>query len=95
MRLEEINLLNDPKNCIESSSTIGFILEEFIVQKLKNLFKNEGMLRFDIQRDNSGQHANLLIFFNIWTKSFFVNIKANKGNNNAIAVINKLYKYYT
>jgi hypothetical protein len=35
LRLEEYNLLQNKHNCIESSTAIGFVLEEFIVSKLE------------------------------------------------------------
>lgn len=38
--LEDYNLLQNPRNCIESSTAPGFILEEFILSKLE-LFTRE------------------------------------------------------
>ena len=35
LRLEELNLLDNENNCLESSTAFGFVLEEFIVSKLE------------------------------------------------------------
>lgn len=34
LKLEDYNLLEDENNCIESSTAIGFIIEEFLTSKI-------------------------------------------------------------
>ncbi len=101
LRLEELSLLDNKRNCLESSTAIGFVLEEFIVSKLEiytRCFKEgEGFL---IRRregptaqssyDCYGTNDDIMIM---------INIKSSKGddkNNPAIASINRMvYDYVT
>lgn len=40
LKLEDYNLLEDENNCIESSTAIGFIIEEFLTSKISIYTKN-------------------------------------------------------
>lgn len=52
LRLEEYNLLQHTNNCIESSTALGFILEEFIVSKLHIYTHCEPLPEYVIERTN-------------------------------------------
>ncbi|UWV81997.1 UpaP162 family type II restriction enzyme [Mycoplasmopsis cynos] len=39
IKVEDLNILKSSNSCIRSSTAIGYILEEFIYQKMKNVIK--------------------------------------------------------
>ncbi|MDE6473248.1 MAG: hypothetical protein K2K73_02435 [Ureaplasma sp.] len=84
-------------NCIKSSTAIGFCLEEFIVNKLidrtKNNILNEEIF---IERNNTKgtQNSSYDFYCKYKNELFLINLKADKGSNNAIAAINQLYLDY-
>ena len=94
LRIEEMNLLSSKNNCIESSTAIGFILEEFIISKLE-IFTTSSNNKFKINRNENGTTTTSYDCFSMFNnEKYLINIKADKGNNNAIAAITKLYNDY-
>lgn len=99
LRLEEYNLLSNPNNVIESSTTIGFIMEEFITSKLEiytkdhnsdneiKIHKNSNFSTVNISYDCYAEYKNILFLINI-------KVEKNTSNNNAVAAINILYNDY-
>ncbi|WP_041593738.1 UpaP162 family type II restriction enzyme [Mycoplasmopsis cynos] len=95
IKAEDLNILKSSNSCIRSSTAIGYILEEFIYQKMKNVIKYNDM--FQIYRNNTSTQSSSYDFL-IASEKFdlLINIKTeNKNsNNNAIAAIKQLYKNY-
>ncbi len=100
LELEHYNLLTNPNNCIETSTAVGFILEEFITSKLEIYTKkfNENSNEIVIKKITTSSTTNYSfdcygLYKNIL---FLVNIKVQKegSTNNAIAAINRIYKDY-
>ena len=94
--LQGANLLKEKNNCIESSTAIGYAVEEYLVSKLVNY---SGNLKnaLSIQRSSSAttQDSFDCYFYENGIK-FLVNIKAEKegGANDAIAAIKQLREDY-
>jgi hypothetical protein len=89
-----MNLLANDNNCIKSSSAIGFILEEFIISKLE-IFTTTANKEFKINRNKNATATTSYDCFSIFNnEKYLINIKADKGGNNAVAAINKLYNDY-
>lgn len=98
LRLEEYNLLQNKHNCIESSTAIGFVLEEFIVSKLEMFTHCDDSTKYKIDRFVGATASESFDCFSI-SKSgckFMVNVKAEKTGsaNNAIAAIGQLHRNY-
>lgn len=97
LKLEDYNLLSNEKNCIESSTSTGFIIEEFIVSKLETYTKSHKLpdeyqiLRTDGSTTTSSYDCYSKINSNI---KALINVKICKGANNAVAAINALYNDY-
>lgn len=97
--LEEYNLLNNPNNCIETSTATGFIMEEFIVSKLEAYTrKHDGVNEIKIQRIN-GQSTIRVSYdcYAMYDNIFImINVKVQKKGtaNNAVAAINILHNNY-
>lgn len=96
LRLEEYNLLQNINNCIESSTAIGFVLEEFIVSKLEMYThcRDQGY-RIDRYVGAAASESYDCFALSDNTK-FMVNVKAEKqgSNNNALAAITQLHRNY-
>ncbi len=96
--LEDYNLLQNPNNCIETSTAPGFILEEFIISKLMIFTQNhDGEKEIIIKRDNfSTNNSSYDCYVDFKNIRILINHKAEKeGSTNAgIAAINKLYNDY-
>lgn len=95
--LTDLNLLERIDNCIESSTSIGFCIEEFITSKLINYTKNnyddnEIKIFRNLKGKTQTQSYDFLSSFK--NELFLVNLKANKGNNNAVSAIKQLYFDY-
>ncbi len=96
LKLEEYNLLQNENNSIESSTAIGYILEEFIISKLET-YTNCEKNKYSIKR-SSGATTNKS--YDCCSEKnnfcFLINIKAEKRgiNNNAVAAIGQLYNNY-
>lgn len=98
LRLEEYNLLQNKHNCLESSTAIGFVLEEFIVSKLE-MYTHSAPSEYKIDRFAGATASESYDCFALDKSSgikFLVNIKAEKGSsaNDAIAAIRQLHKNY-
>ncbi|WP_293965137.1 UpaP162 family type II restriction enzyme [uncultured Porphyromonas sp.] len=96
LRLEEYNLLQNKNNCIESSTAIGFVLEEFIVSKLE-MYTHCAEESYRIDRFiGSTTSESYDCFAEQDNVRYLVNIKAEKSGvkNNAIAAISQLHKNY-
>jgi len=95
LRLEDYNLLANDKNCLESSTAFGYIIEEFLVSKLEIYSKDHIGTDYVIRRtDGSTTTSSYDCSSNTNKIKVLVNIKADKQGNNAIAAINRLYNDY-
>ncbi len=83
------NLLELDDNCIQSSTAIGYCLEEFISKKLLNTRPN-----FYKRETTSTQRSSYDLYVEQNNIKILINLKANKKNNNAIAALGQLYKDY-
>lgn len=97
LRLGDLNLLQNEHNCLESSTAIGFILEEFLVSRLEvSTLNNEGPEDFRICRnvDAATTSSSYDCSSRIGDIRMLINVKVNKrgSNNNAVAAIGQLYK---
>ena len=96
--LEDYNLLQNPHNCIESSTAPGFILEEFIISKLAIFTQDhDGEKEIIIKRnDGSTTASSYDCYVDFKNIRVLINHKAEKegGTNAGIAAINKLYNDY-
>lgn len=99
LRLEEYNLLTNPNNCLETSTAIGFIMEEFIVSKLEIYTRNHnGVSKIKIRRMNGRTTvgSNYDCFAEYDGIFIMINVKVQKRGaaNNAVAAINILHNDY-
>ena len=99
LRLEEYNLLDNPNNCIETSTATGFIMEEFIVSKLETYTKDhDGEQEIKILRlNNSSTGKTSYDCYTIYQGVYIMfNIKIQKEgvSNTAVAAINILHNDY-
>lgn len=97
IKAEEVNLLKSRKSSLRSSTAIGYILEEFVYQKLKNVISNQN--EYIIYReDKSTQNSSydFIIENKVDNIKLLINIKTSKGgkSNNAVSAINKLHSDY-
>lgn len=96
MRLEEYNLLQNKHNCIESSTAIGFVLEEFLVSKLE-MYTHCGDEEYIIDRFIGSTASESFDCYSIKNgMKLMVNVKAEKNGqaNNALAAIGQLHRNY-
>ena len=96
LRLEEYNLLQNKHNCIESSTAIGFVLEEFLVSKLE-MYTHCAESDYVIDRFVGATASESFDCFSIKDDmKFMVNVKAEKAGqaNNALAAIGQLHRNY-
>ena len=96
MRLEEYNLLQNKHNCIESSTAIGFVLEEFIVSKLE-MYTHSGDEEYVVDRFTGATASESFDCYSVKDNTkFMVNVKAEKNGqaNNALAAIGQLHRNY-
>lgn len=97
LRLEEYNLLQNKYNCLESSTATGFIMEEFIVSKLETYSKSHNNID-DIRIERIVNHGTQKTSYdccvNYQNVFFMINVKVDKGNNNAVSAINILHNDY-
>lgn len=97
LRLGNLNLLQNEHNCLESSTAIGFILEEFLVSRLEaSTLNNEGPEDFRIRRSADAATTSLSYDCSSWIGDIrmLINVKVNKrgSSNDAVAAIGQLYK---
>ncbi|QBF34807.1 hypothetical protein EG856_02690 [Mycoplasmopsis phocirhinis] len=98
IKAEDLNLLKSRNSCLRSSTAIGYILEEFIYQKFKNIFKNEKDVNI-FRSSYSTQKSSYDFLITKKDYDLLINVKSDKGigggKNKAIAAINQLYKDYS
>ncbi len=97
LRLEEYNLLQNKHNCIESSTAIGFIIEEFVVAKLEMFTHCDDSSKYVIERFVGSTSSESYDFFSeSGGIRFMVNVKAEKADckNNGVAAIGQLHRNY-
>lgn len=96
LMMNQLNLLNNENNSIESSTAIGFCVEEFIVSKLEMYTKSlSGSEDFTIKRINLGtQTSSFDCYAEKWGEKFMINIKVDKKHNDGVAALNKLWNDY-
>ncbi|MGZ9800658.1 UpaP162 family type II restriction enzyme [Mycoplasma sp. AC1221] len=90
---EDLNLLESKNSTLRSSTAIGFIIEEFVYQKLKNVFCD---FVVNIYRESNTTTQSYDFILDFSDVMFLVNIKVenNTSKNNAVASINKLLLDY-
>ncbi len=96
LRLEEYNLLQNKHNCIESSTAIDFVLEEFLVSKLE-MYTHCSEEEYVIDRFVGATASESFDCFSVKNgMKFMVNVKAEKAGqaNNALAAIGQLHRNY-
>lgn len=97
LRLEEYNLLQNKNNCIESSTAIGYIMEEFVVSKLETYSQYHNNIN-EIRVERTKRRGTQTTSYDcnvIYQNTFFmINVKVDKGNNNAVSAINILHNDY-
>ncbi|MBP5503876.1 MAG: hypothetical protein J6Y24_13920 [Bacteroidales bacterium] len=96
LRLEEYNLLQNKHNCIESSTAIGFVLEEFLVSKLE-MYTHCSEEEYVIDRFVGATASESFDCYSLKNgMKFMVNVKAEKNGqtNNALAAIGQLHRNY-
>lgn len=94
LKLEDYNLLSHKNNCIQSSTAVGYILEEFLVSKLERYTAKQCKYQI-IRSKGSTNNASYDCFSHIDNNLFaMINIKAVKEINNAVSAINILYDDY-
>ncbi len=97
LRLDDYNLLQNPNNCIESSTAIGYIMEEFIVSKLETYSQahnNTDEIRIERIDCHGTKNASYDCCVNYQDVFFMINVKVDKGSNNAVSAINNLRNDY-
>lgn len=97
LSLEEYNLLQNKNNCIESSTATGFIMEEFVVSKLEiytQSHNNIDDIRIERIESHGTQTTSYDCYVNYQNVFFMINVKIDKGNNNAVSAINILHNDY-
>jgi len=99
LRLEQLNLLNNEANCLESSTAFGFIIEEFLVSKLDEYTINHnGKDDYRVQRTGkavSDSSYDCIADIHNGIRAL-INVKVCKagGANNAVAAIQQLHYDY-
>lgn len=93
------NLLDNPYNCIESSTATGFLMEEFVVTKLEKYTRDHnGIDEIKIERiQNHGTQQSSYDCYTMYQNvMFMINVKVQKKGsaNNAVAAINILHNDY-
>lgn len=96
LRLEELNLLNDDNNVIETSTALGFVIEEFVVCKLQIFYRGKKDFHFCRPNVSSTTRSSYDCFIKDNNLLTMINIKAEKvgSSNNAVAAINALHNDY-
>ncbi|QGZ97943.1 hypothetical protein GE118_04020 [Mycoplasma sp. NEAQ87857] len=95
IKAEDLNLLKSKYSCLRTSTALGYILEEFVYQKFKNVFKNNK--DWVIWREGeSTQNSSYDFVLSCNKFDALINIKTENINsqNNAVAAINKLHFDY-
>lgn len=95
LSLEDYNLLEDEKNCIESSTSTGFIIEEFLTSKLKIYTQNHLEDEIIVEKHNTSTiNSSYDCYVKYKDILVMINLKIEKQNNNGVAAINILHNDY-
>lgn len=95
IKIEELNLLERDDNCIESSTAIGFCIEEFIVSKLITYTSSNTNNDIKISRANSKTiNSSFDCYSKYQNNDFLINIKVDRTGNNAVAAFEQLHNDY-
>lgn len=98
LRIEELNLLSNEDNCIESSTAIGYLMEEFLVSKLEIYTESHKLPKdYKIIRHKNSSTVKVSYDCIATIKNnirALINIKADKKNNTGVAAINMLHNDY-
>ena len=89
LKMGGVNLLELSDNVIESSTAIGFCLEEFITKKLIELKPN-----FYQRQKTKTQNSSFDLYVVKNNIKILINLKVNKNGNNAIAAISQFKQDY-
>lgn len=93
LKLANYNVLSRKDNNIESSTAIGYILEEFIISKLHSFTLQKKNAKFIVYPAPSA-HLSYDCYADYEGIRFLINIKSAKGANDAVAAINVLINDY-
>lgn len=96
LRLEEYNLLQNKLDCIESSTVIDSVLEEFLVSKLE-MYTHCDDSEYIVDGFVGATASESFNCFSIKEgMKYMVNVKAEKAGqqNNALAAIGQLHRNY-
>ncbi len=99
LRLQDYNLLDNKNNCIESSTSIGYVIEEFIVSKLEAYTHCSGYSGYVFNRLLGPTTSECYDCFSQQSEGdtkFMVNVKVEKSGraNTAVAAIKQIYENY-
>lgn len=93
LKLANYNILTRENNNIESSTAIGYILEEFVIAKLNSFTLQKRNAKFIVYPAESA-HQSYDCFAEYEGIRFLINIKSSKNSNDAVSAINKLVTDY-
>lgn len=99
LKMEDYNLLSHRNNCLETSTAIGFVMEEFISSQLAICSRNNDSVS-DIVIKKLENRSTVNTSYDCYCKYdgvfFMINIKVEKNgsHNNAVSAINILHKDY-
>ncbi|WBX36446.1 UpaP162 family type II restriction enzyme [Mycoplasma capricolum] len=95
IKVEDLNVLQRNNNSINSSTAIGYLIEEYVIVKLLNYFnsqQNKKEIKMNVKKvSNQNSYDFAIVYKN---HLFYINLKTYQKNNNAIAAIKKLYDDY-
>lgn len=93
LKLANYNVLCRKNNNIESSTAIGYILEEFVISKLNSFTEHKRNSKFIVYPAES-PHLSYDCYATYEGIKFLINIKSSKKSNDAVAAIGKLRNDY-
>ncbi|UUM25712.1 hypothetical protein NQV05_00965 [Mycoplasmopsis agalactiae] len=95
INVEDVNILQRDNNSINSSTAIGYILEEYLIRKIEQYFSLPDCNLKILMKQNNKANTSSYDFSLIYKEHlFYINLKANRNVNDAIAAINRLYTDY-
>ncbi|MGZ9413793.1 UpaP162 family type II restriction enzyme [Mycoplasma sp. AC157] len=93
LKANNVNLLNNENNCIESSTAIGFLIEEYISSELERI-TNHPLSIYKIRKIKQTQNSSYDFYCENENDIFVVNLKVAKKINDAVAAIKQLKTDY-
>lgn len=95
INVEDVNILQRDNNSINSSTAIGYILEEYLIRKIEQYLSSPDChLEFSMKPNNKANTSSYDFSLVYKDHLFYINLKANRNVNDAIATINRLYSDY-